>query len=224
MTDTSIFPDPLCADEDGIVAVSRTIDPEMLTDAYYHGIFPWPFGEGHRLIPWCAPHRRGVIFLNEFHIPGSFERELKKNRFTLRVDHDFSAVICGCAAAPRKGQDGTWITSQVIAAYTKLHQMGYAHSIEAYTPDGELAGGLYGISIGRIFCGESMFFRISGASKFALVSLAQILKKLGAKLIDTQMVTPLTAAFGAKEIPSREYLKLLKVLRGEPLDFSGFKD
>lgn len=216
----SRFPDPLTADADGIVALSRTISCPLLLDAYYHGIFPWPYGEDC-LIPWCAPHRRGVIFLDEFHIPKSFERELKKNFFHCRVDYDFSAVICACAAAPRKGQDGTWITSQVIASYTRLHQMGYAHSIEAYTPDGELAGGLYGISIGRIFCGESMFFRVSGASKFALVSLVQILKKLGAKLIDTQMVTPLTAAFGAREIPSAEYLELLKKLRGEPLEFSG---
>ena len=216
----SRFPDPLTADADGIVALSRTISCPLLLDAYYHGIFPWPYGEDG-LIPWCAPHRRGVIFPDEFHIPKSFERELKKNFFHCRVDHDFSAVICGCAAASRPGQDGTWITSQVIQSYTRLHQMGYAHSIEAYTPDGELAGGLYGISIGRIFCGESMFHRVSGASKFALVSLVQILKKLGAKLIDTQMVTPLTAAFGAREIPSAEYLELLKAFRGEPLEFSG---
>ena len=218
----SIFPSPDLADENGIVAVSREITPELLCDAYWHGIFPWPFGAEYDVIPWCAPLERGIIMLDEFHIPASFQREMKKLDFSCRIDHDFPAVIKGCAGAIRKEGPGTWITPQVIDAYCEFHKMGYAHSFETYNSSGELIGGLYGISIGKIFCGESMFYRVPGASKFAFVKMAETLKQLGCVLIDTQMVTNATRSFGARSIPSSEYIKLLHRCRGNPLDFSPF--
>ncbi|MBR1951964.1 MAG: leucyl/phenylalanyl-tRNA--protein transferase [Lentisphaeria bacterium] len=222
MADESIFPPPDMADENGIVAVSREIHPGMLIDAYSHGIFPWPFGDEYDFIPWCAPLERGVIPIEEFHIPSSFLRKMKKLDFSLRVDHDFPAVIKACAAAERPEQEGTWITAQIIDAYCRFHKMGYAHSFETYDSSGNLVGGLYGISVGRIFCGESMFYKVSGASKFAFVKMAEILKTLGVVLIDTQMVTNATASFGAREIPSAEYICLLKKYGGKPLNFSDF--
>ena len=220
MAGKSLFPPPELADENGIVAVSAEIHPVMLQDAYRHGLFPWPFGEAYDVIPWCAPLMRGVIPMKEFHIPRSFQREMKKMDFTCTVDQDFSAVITACAQASRPDQEGTWITGKVIKAYCSFHQMGYAHSFETRDAEGHLIGGLYGISVGRIFCGESMFFKVSGASKFAFVKMAEILASKGVVLIDTQMVTSATRAFGAREIPSVRYIELLKKYGGEPLDFS----
>ena len=215
----SMFPSPDQADENGIVACSRGITCEMLQDCYYHGIFPWPFGEEYQVIPWCAPLMRGVLMLDEFHIPASFQREMKKNRFTCRIDSCFEEVICACAAAVRPDSGGTWITQEVIRAYCEFHKMGYAHSFETFDAGGNLAGGLYGISCGRVFCGESMFYKVSGASKFAFVKMVETLKQHDVVLVDTQMVTNATRSFGAKEIPSAEYIKLLKQYRGKPLSF-----
>lgn len=223
MIEKSIFPPPSQADKNGFVAFSLDISPEMLIDAYSHGIFPWPFGEDHDAIPWVAPLERGVIPIDEFHIPRSFQREMKKLDFTFRVNHDFPAVIKACAAAERPNQDGTWITSEIIDTYCEFHKMGYAHSFETYDKHGNLAGGLYGISVGRIFCGESMFFKVSGASKFAFVKMVEVLRSLGVILIDTQVVTPLTKSFGAREIPSAEYVALLKKYGGKPLVFNDKK-
>lgn len=215
--DETIFPAPQSADENGIVAVSRSMNCAMLIDAYSHGIFPWPFGEGEEYIPWCAPLERGVIMLDEFHIPHGVKRDMKKCEFSFAVDRNFKEVITSCAAVERKGQDGTWITQLVIDTYCKFHALGYAHSFEAYDRSGNLAGGLYGISVGRIFCGESMFYRVSGASKFAFVKMAEFLEARGVKVIDTQMVTNATRAFGAKEIPSAQYIDLLELYGGNPL-------
>ena len=215
----SMFPPPENADANGVVAISRQITCAMLADAYTHGIFPWPFAE-NEVVPWMCPPARGIIEVDKFHIPKSLIREMKKFPFILKVDHDFNAVINACARVSRPEQEGTWITSQVIAAYNEFHRAGFAHSFETYTPDGVLAGGLYGVSVGKIFCGESMFYHISGASKFAFVKMAEMLDTMGVKIIDTQMVTGATAAFGAHEIPAEEYLKLLGRYGGGPLDFS----
>ena len=215
----SIFPPPDCADENGIVAVSREIHPDMLKDAYAHGIFPWPFGEEYDFIPWCAPLMRGVIMLDRFHIPSSFVREMKKLKFTCRVDYNFPAVIRACAAAERPEQSGTWITQEITDAYCRFHQMGYAHSFETYDESNRIVGCLYGISVGRIFCGESMFYKVSGASKFAFVKMVEFLKAHGVVLIDTQMVTNATASFGARLVSRTDYLALLRIYGGEPLDF-----
>ena len=191
----------------------------MLIDAYQHGIFPWPFGEDVPYIPWASPAERGVLFCDQLHIPKSFQRELKKNLFTFKVDSAFEEVITNCARTERPDQEETWITTEMIKAYTGFHRLNYAHSFEAYDKNGQLAGGLYGISVGRIFCGESMFYRVSGASKFAFVKMVEFLQARGVVLIDTQMVTNATAAFGAKLISRSDYLKLLELYGGEPLDF-----
>lgn len=216
-SDESMFPPPESCDEYGIVAVSTALNCEMLVDAYSHGIFPWPFGDGEKYIPWCSPLERGIIMLEEFHIPHGVKRDMKKWNFTFDIDRNFPQVIKECAAAARPGEDGTWITQQIIEAYCKFHRLGYAHSFEAYNASGELAGGLYGISIGRIFCGESMFYKESGASKFAFVKMAEFLKSRGAAVIDTQVVTNATSAFGAHEIPQSQYIELLKQYGGTPL-------
>lgn len=221
MNDESIFPPALSADndaDDGLVGYSQGLDWRMLADAYRHGIFPWPWDDSG-LIPWAAPRRRGVLKLSEVHLAERLRRDLKKMTFTFAVDRDFSGVIRGCAAAERPGQEGTWITPEIIAAYEEFHRRGYAHSFEARTAAGELAGGLYGVSVGRIFCGESMFYRVSGASKFAFVRMTEYLRRLGVVWLDTQMVTGATAYFGAREIPSAEYLEILREYGGEPLVF-----
>ena len=215
----SIFPPVSQADENGILGFSESVNSTMLADAYYHGIFPWPCGEG-QYIPWVFPPQRGVILREDFHIPKSLQREMKKFPFILKIDNDFPAVIAACANAVRPEQSGTWITAAMIRAYCEFHQQGFAHSFEAYLPDGTLAGGLYGISVGRIFCGESMFFKVSGASKFAFVKMAQFLFDKGVEVIDTQMVTSATSSFGAHEITGKSYLELLKKFRGGPLNFS----
>ena len=221
--DLSIFPDPSSADEDGIVALSRHLNCAMLADAYRHGIFPWPLGEDVPYIPWASPAERGILFCDQLHIPGSLKREMKKMKFTFKVDCAFEEVVKNCAAMERPDQEDTWITAEMIRVYTEFHQLGYAHSFETYDENGLLAGGLYGISVGRIFCGESMFYRISGASKFAFVKMVEFLKSHGVVLIDTQMVTNATASFGARLIPRDDYLALLRIYGGEPLDFQGEK-
>ena len=217
----SIFPDPETADENGIVAWSRHLNCDMLADAYRHGIFPWPLGNDVPYIPWASPAERGVLFCDKLHLPHGLKREMKKFRFEFKVDSAFREVITNCAQAARPGQDDSWITAEMIDSYTEFHRLGYAHSFECFDERGVLAGGLYGVSTGKIFCGESMFYRVSGASKFAFVKMVEFLKSLDVVLIDTQMVTNATAAFGAQLIPRREYLKLLKLYGGEPLKFPG---
>ncbi len=209
----SIFPPPEEALEDGALCCSETLDCAMLLDAYYHGIFPWPFEE--ETILWASPPMRGILPLEEFHIRKSLLREWKKTPFSFRIDCCFLQVMQECAKAPRPDGPGTWITKKMIRAYHDFHRMGYAHSFEAFTQDGKLAGGLYGVVIGRVFCGESMFFKVSGASKHAFCFAAQELRKAGIVLVDTQMATPLLQSFGAREVPRGEYLALLEQLRGD---------
>lgn len=212
-----LFPPVSEAEEDGILCISDVISVPLLMNAYWHGIFPWPWDES--CFPWAAPPVRGVIPLDEFHIPKSFLREMKKLPFELRIDTAFREVVQCCAQQERPGQDGTWITSLMLEAYCDFHAAGWAHSFEVWNREsGRLAGGLYGVSLGGIFCGESMFYHESGASKFALVKLAQTLKKCGASMIDTQQVTNATAPFGAREIPRAQYMKLLRKLRSLPLN------
>ena len=212
----SIFPNPEEADNvEGIVSFSYDLNAEMLQDAYSHGIFPWPFDEC--IIPWVSPPERGVIPFEEFHIPRSFQRQLRKEQFKLRIDTAFEEVIRGCATQERP-EGGTWITPKIIEAYCELHQTGWAHSFETWEKEtGRLVGGMYGVSVGRIFSGESMFHIVTGASKFALVGAANILQRCGVTVLDTEMVTSTTALFGAREIPRAQLLKLLKAGRGKPL-------
>lgn len=218
----SMFPDPREADEDGILCLSADLNVPMLIDAYRHGIFPWPFD--NRFIPWCSPDPRGVLKLNEVHISRSVKRVLKKNEFYFKVDTSFEEVIRACAEVKRIEDDGsvaeTWITRKIIKAYCSFHKAGYAHSFEAYSiATDKLVGGLYGVSVGQVFCGESMFHTVSGASKFALYHALDFLRAHGVAVLDTQMVTPATEMFGAKMISKAEYLELLALYGGPPLKF-----
>ena len=194
---------------------SRDMNVDMIKAAYWQGYFPWP-DRRVDFIPWAHPVERGIIPLAEFHLPHMVARMVKQKRFELRIDTAFEQVISACS----KRHDGeeSWITADMIANYCQLHREGWAHSFEAWNREsGELAGGLYGISIGKIFAGESMFFRESGASKFTLALLGAVLKACGVEILDTQMVTPTTELFGARYIPREEYAAILRELRGEPL-------
>ncbi len=185
----------------GLLAASAHVTPEWLLAAYRQGIFPW-FNPGQPVL-WWSPDPRMVLLPEQFHLPHSLERTLRKRPFEIRSDSAFEAVMRGCAQ-PRDGQVGTWIDETMIAAYRGLHAMGLAHSIEAWT-DGELVGGLYGVALGRAFFGESMFARRSDASKIALTHLVRRMQQTGFELLDCQMYTSHLARFGAQEIPRAEF-------------------
>ena len=190
------------------------ITTDLLKEAYWNGYFPWPSGDPGEQIPWVSPNGRGIIPLERFHVPHTVKRLIKKNTFELRIDTAFEDVIRACAV---RENEGTWITPEIIRAYSEFHREGWAHSFEAWNREtNTLAGGLYGVSIGRVFAGESMFFRESGASKFALAMLGETLKKLGVVLLDTQMVTPTTELFGADYYSGESYIEILPQLRAAP--------
>ena len=197
-----IFPDPALAEDDGLLAVGGDLSIQRLLLAYQNGIFPWYSDESPIL--WYAPHERFVLFPEELAISKSLRRVLKSDAFRVTVDRSFEKVISACSAMPRPGQDGTWIIPDMIAAYIDLHRQGYAHSIEVWQND-ELAGGLYGVAVGRVFCGESMFSLVSNASKVALVHLCG----MGYSLIDCQVHTAHLASMGARMIGREDYLKVL---------------
>lgn len=209
------FPFPQRISNGGIW-YSDVITLSMLQEAYWHGIFPWPDEDESAAIPWCFPKYRGLVPIADFHIPHTVVRLMKKNLYEVRIDTAFDQVIRNCAR--RNDGEPTWITSAIIQAYLEFHQAGWAHSFEVWNREtGALAGGLYGVSIGGVFAGESMFYRESGASKIALAALGQTLCRCGVKLIDTQMVTNVTSLFGAEYYPAEEYLICLKRFRSEPL-------
>lgn len=203
---TPVFPDDLSPDDDGLVAVGGDLEVPTLVEAYQKGIFPWT---GELPIPWFSPDPRLVLFPTRLHVSRSLRRLLRRGHFTTRFDHDFPATIASCARAPRPDQRGTWITPNMIAAYSELHRLGIAHSVEVYR-DGALAGGLYGLTFGRGFFGESMFARQSNASKVALVTLCQRLRDRGYHFIDCQQATPHLVSLGATLIPRAEYLERLQ--------------
>jgi leucyl/phenylalanyl-tRNA---protein transferase len=189
-------------DPNGLLAAGADLSPARLLDAYSRGIFPW-FGEDDPLL-WWSPDPRMVLYVDELHVSRSLRKTTRSGRFTITLDKAFSAVMRGCAD-PRDGQEGTWITTEMRAAYARLAALGYAHSAEAWA-NGELVGGLYGVAIGRMFYGESMFARQSDASKVAFVTLVGQLRRWGFRLIDCQMSTAYLTSFGAREIPRREFL------------------
>jgi leucyl/phenylalanyl-tRNA--protein transferase len=203
------FPDPETATEEGIVAFGGNLSPGMLLSAYSQGIFPW-FSEGEPIL-WWSPDPRFVIFPDEVHVSSTMKKIMHQGRFSLSLDLAFDEVITACARTKRSGQGGTWITGGMIEAYRSMHELGYAHSAEAWV-DGELAGGLYGISLGRIFFGESMFSRVSNASKAAFLFLVDILKEREFGLIDSQVHTGHVASLGGRNISRKEYLKCLPKL------------
>lgn len=201
------FPPVESADEHGLLAIGGDLQPESVILAYQSGIFPWPLDEDS--LAWFAPPERAVLFLDEFHVSRRLRRSLKSARFSTKRDHDFRAVILRCAEMKNRGeQDGTWITRDIIDAYTKLHTMGITHSFESYL-DGELVGGLYGIQIGRFFAAESSFFRVPDASKVAMCSMVEYLRSQNILWFDCQVLTPFSEGFGAREVPRSDYMELL---------------
>lgn len=203
------WPTPNPADEIGLVALDYHLSPERLISAYRRGIFPWPDSGVFSPIPWVCPPRRAILEFDALHIPRNL-RKAQRSAATLRftIDHAFQAVIAGCAAAPRPGQSGTWITSAMVAAYTALHRLGHAHSVEFWNND-QLIGGLYGVTAGGVFTGESMFHQIDNASKLCVLHLIDHLRTRGARWIDIQQLTPHFALMGAREITRAEFLQRL---------------
>jgi leucyl/phenylalanyl-tRNA--protein transferase len=199
------FPDPRYVRGD-IVAVGDDLDVDTLRDAYRHGIFPWPHED--LPMPWFSPRRRAVILFDELRIGRTLRKARAKSPFRFTIDEQFRTVIGRCSASARPGQDGTWINEKMIRAYTRLHDAGDAHSIEAWEGD-ELAGGLYGVDAGGTFTGESMFYLRPGASKLALLFLIDHLRERGATWLDCQVMTPHMQVLGAREIPRARFLDML---------------
>jgi leucyl/phenylalanyl-tRNA--protein transferase len=201
------FPDPRDADEQGILAVGGDLNPQRILLAYALGIFPW-YSRGEPII-WWSPDPRMVLLPAELHVGRSLQKEIKRGAFELRMDTAFEEVLTRCAQIKRPGQRGTWITPDMFKAYSLLHQLGFAHSIEAYQ-NNILVGGLYGVSLGSAFFGESMFAEAPDASKIAFVSAVREMTSWGFDLIDCQVYTEHLARFGAKEIPREEFLTRLE--------------
>ena len=186
----------------------RRLDPQMLLRAYATGVFPMADRADSPDVFWVEPKRRGVLPLERFHLPKRLARTLKSELFVLTADRAFDAVLAGCAESVENRPD-TWINGGIADAYGALHRLGHAHSVEAWTPDGALAGGLYGVRLGRAFFGESMFTRVTDASKAALAALVARLRVGGFTLLDTQFLTDHLAGFGAVEVTARAYKGLL---------------
>ena len=204
--------DQALREPNGLLAAGGDLAPGRLLDAYRHGIFPW-FNADEPIL-WWSPDPRMVLFPQEFKVSRSLRKTLRNKLYEVRTDSAFEQVMRACAA-PREGQGGTWIHEDMIAAYTALHRMGHAHSIEVWM-DGQLAGGLYGVSIGRMFYGESMFSLRTDASKIALAHLAMQLERWNFGMIDCQMNTRHLASLGAREIPRAEFVTRLQELINYP--------
>ena len=205
LTHQLIFPDPRDASEEGIVAYGGDLSPSRLIRAYQNGIFPW-YAKGDPIL-WWSPDPRLILELSDFKLRRSLKKRMK--HFTYKFDSAFLEVMTECSQAPREGQDGTWIQPEIIEAYSVLHGMGKAHSVEAYL-DGELVGGAYGVVVGRVFCGESMFAKVNDASKAAFAVLVEHLKKWGYSFIDCQVPTEHLKSLGAKEVSRDYFLMRLK--------------
>jgi len=201
------FPSPLDADPTGLLAVGGDLAPERLLLAYRSGIFPWPLLGADGPMLWFSPDPRLVLYPERFRVSRSLRREIRRGTFEVRVDTRFRDVLIGCAER-RRGQSGTWMTPALIDACERLHDLGYAHSVESYEA-GELVGGLYGVAIGGAFFGESMFTRRSNASKVALVHLVRSLERWGHAFVDCQQATQHLMSFGAEEIPRTRFLREL---------------
>lgn len=211
MSQELLFPPVEWARPDGLLAAYGDLSVERLLLAYQSGIFPWYSADSPIL--WWAPPERAVIAPAELHVGRSLRKVVRRGEFEIRFDTAFAAVIAACATTPRRGESGTWIVPEMIEAYTRLHQAGYAHSVESYK-DGVLCGGLYGVSLGGCFFGESMFSRADDASKVAFVALAERLVSWGFELIDGQLQNPHLDRFGLEVIARAEFmLRLRRALR-----------
>jgi len=221
LDETIALPDPRLADEDGLLAIGGDLRPERLLLAYSRGVFPWPT-EGLPLL-WFSPDPRMVLRTAEVRVSTSLRKRLRKGALRIQADTAFPRVVRACARAPRPGQKGTWITRDMLDAYVRLHRLGYAHSIEVWRPEADgaaprLVGGLYGVSVGRAFCGESMFHRETDASKIAFVALARQLERWGFPLVDCQVPTPHLATLGAHPVRRDAFLEELATLVAAPVD------
>jgi leucyl/phenylalanyl-tRNA--protein transferase len=200
------FPNPNHAEKDGLIAFGGDLSPERILSAYSQGIFPW-YSPGEPIL-WWSPDPRFVLFPLKFHISKSLSKVIQKSNYKVTMDQAFVSVIQECANIRIEKGCGTWITNKMIRAYCTLHEMGFAHSVETWM-DGQLIGGLYGISLGRMFSGESMFFRKSNASKIALVALIAFARSYEFDFIDCQVATTHLKTFGAENIPRASFLQLL---------------
>ena len=211
--DDVIFPDPTDAEDGGLLGVGGDLRPERLLLAYASGIFPW-YNEGQPIL-WFSPDPRCVLEPAELHVGRSLRKTLRKSAYRVSLDTAFDEVIQACKDTPRPGQEGTWITRDMEEAYCHLHRMGHAHSVEVWSGD-ELVGGLYGVALGGLFAGESMFSRASDASKTGLVWLVNQLKRWGFGLVDAQIRTETLAKMGAVEIDRVAYLARIATLVSQP--------
>jgi leucyl/phenylalanyl-tRNA--protein transferase len=215
------FPPVETADEDGLLAVGGRLTTQWLLDAYSHGIFPWP-APGYPLL-WWSPDPRAIIELDALHVSRRLERTIRSGRFEITFDRDFAGVMYGCATAQDRGREehrggGTWITPAMRRAYQRLHELGHAHSVEAWH-GGALAGGAYGVSLNAAFFAESMFYRVRDASKVALQHLVRHLRSRGYQLFDIQQLTPHTQRLGAAEVSREEYLRRLDAALAQQVSF-----
>lgn len=212
LDDRLVFP-PVHLAEDGLLALGGDLRPERLLLAYTHGIFPW-YAENLPIL-WHSPDPRMIMTTRDLVVQKTLKKQIRRRPYTLKMDTAFGQVLAGCASAPRPGQNGTWLIPEMVDAYTRLHELGFAHSIEAWSED-ELVGGLYGVSLGAAFFGESMFARAPDASKIAYVACIRQLDAWGIGLVDCQVHTEHLERFGAYEVPRLRYLELLKVALDEP--------
>ena len=211
------FPPAETAGDEGLLCVGGKLSPAWLLDAYRHGIFPWPIFPDDRDVAWWSPDPRAIFELGKLRISRRLWRTCHGDKFTMTCDRDFAGVMRGCATAQRRRRN-TWITPGIVAGYQRLHERGMAHSVEVWHA-GQLAGGVYGVAIGGLFAGESMFFRVTDASKVALVNLEAHLRARGYLLFDIQQLTPHTERLGAIEIPRAVYLARLAVAVDAPMTF-----
>lgn len=211
------FPPAEDADPEGLIGFGGELSPAWVLDAYRHGIFPWPITDFEAPVAWWSPDPRAVIEFDRFHVSHRLRRTCRGSKFEVTRDVDFAGVIRGCAMSPGR-LNQTWLTSEMIDTYVRLHELGYAHSIEVWHQH-ELAGGVYGVAIGGLFAAESKFYRVRDASKVALVRLVEHLRVQGYTLLDIQQLTPHTARFGAMAIPRAEYLSRLANAIDLPVTF-----
>lgn len=207
LTETLVFPPVDSANAEGLLAVGGDLSADRLLLAYQKGIFPWFNTDS--LILWWSPDPRMVLYPDRIKISKSMRKVLRNKQFTLTINTCFKKVLDHCSTVEREGQDGTWITENMKNAYMELHERGYAKSYEVWEA-GELVGGLYGVDLGHVFCGESMFSLTSNASKFAFIQLARELQHKAYRIIDCQLYTDHLASLGAQEIPRKQFVKLLK--------------
>jgi leucyl/phenylalanyl-tRNA--protein transferase len=213
LNDELVFP-PVHLAEDGVLALGGDLRPERLILGYTKGIFPW-YGKDLPIL-WHSPDPRMMMTTRDLIVQRSLRKQIRRAPYELRMDTAFMEVLAGCATVPRPGQDGTWLIPEMVEAYRQLHELGFAHSIEAWQ-DGVLVGGLYGVSLGAAFFGESMFAKAADASKIAFVACVRQLDAWGIGLIDCQVHTDHLERFGAYEVPRRTYLELLRRALDEPI-------